>query len=200
MHRPRWIGLSIIVFLILAWFLLVWDHKTGFQLDGITISSSPHIIGGDFSLRSQQGIVNLHDFRGKVILLYFGYTGCPDICPTSLGSIATAFNLLQTNELASVQALFVSVDPKRDSLDILDSYTNYFHPKIMGITGTDQELRQVVDQYGADYRLSSRGEDSSYLVDHTAAIYLIDIHGQFYRAIPYGTGAEEIVSNLRELL
>ena len=108
--------------------------------------------GGEFTLQSLSGPVSLKDFRGKVTLIYFGYTMCPDICPTNLSMMSNALMQLNEQQLNKVQAIFISVDPQRDSVARLAEYTHYFHPSILGITGTDKVIKEVADRYGVAYQ------------------------------------------------
>ncbi|EXI83784.1 MAG: SCO1/SenC [Candidatus Accumulibacter regalis] len=117
--------------------------------------------GGDFMLQGPQGPVALADYRGKVVLLYFGYTYCPDVCPTALALIAQALSGLEASEQPQVQALFISVDPQRDSADRLQEYAPYFHPKLIGLSGTQDEIASVAARYGARYEAQSPNERSA---------------------------------------
>ncbi|MCU7813331.1 MAG: SCO family protein, partial [Candidatus Thiodiazotropha sp. (ex Notomyrtea botanica)] len=115
--------------LIIVGLLIIFSSATSddvTQKDEI-LSISSQIPGGDFVLHSSQGKFSLQQLRGKVVLLFFGYTQCPDVCPTALSVLAQALNELSEDELQSVQAVFVSVDPKRDSFEALDEYVSYFH-------------------------------------------------------------------------
>lgn len=197
MKRAGWY--TILAFLggLLIWLSLVWDSDSGWQFEGIQLASAP--TGGDFTLHSQQGMVDLRDYRGKVIVLYFGYTGCPDICPTNLSLLAAAFNQLTEEELAQVQGLFVSVDPERDTLELLKSYSNYFHPNILGITGTTEEVAKAARLYGTSYRKANLESEMKYLIDHSADSYIIDQKGRLHRTLQHGTPPEVIVNELRKL-
>jgi protein SCO1/2 len=156
--------------------------------------------GGDFVLRSAGGPVALKDLRGKVVLLYFGYTFCPDICPTSLAVVAQALSGLNPEELDRVGAIFVSVDPERDTTDKLKDYAAYFHPKILGVTGTPGELAALARGYGASYRKQEVGSRGGYVVDHSSFTYLIDPAGRLAASLPHGTPAPRIVEEIRRLL
>ena len=101
---------------------------------GLTLAAPPS--GGDFSLDSADGRIATQNFRGQVVALYFGYTYCPDVCPTSLAALGSALEKLTPAELAQVQPLFISVDPERDSVARLKDYAVFFHPKLKGLTGT----------------------------------------------------------------
>ena len=197
----RWLSLLAMVFLgaLLMWLLLIWNPGgDGVDLGGVSIAPAPQ--GGDFNLQSEAGPISLEQFRGKVAVLYFGYTWCPDICPTSLAMISTALRQLTPEELAAVQVMFISVDPERDSFERLTSYARYFHPTILGVTGTPEEVAQVAKLYGAGYRKVEQDSAIGYAVDHTADVYVIDQQGKLYRTLPHGTPPAEILAVLRELL
>ncbi|MEO5343993.1 MAG: SCO family protein [Gammaproteobacteria bacterium SHHR-1] len=156
--------------------------------------------GGDFQLNSQAGPVSLSDFRGKLVLLYFGYTQCPDICPTSLAFLTQAVNELSAEEQARLQVIFISVDPERDSLEHLQVYSSYFHPDYIGLTASPAQVRQVADNYGAGYRRVDSDSEMGYIIDHTAELYLVDAQGQLQTRIPHGTEPEQILQVLRQWL
>ncbi|MBF0380430.1 MAG: SCO family protein [Magnetococcales bacterium] len=115
--------------------------------------------------------------------LFFGYTHCPDICPTALGELATVFDNLtqEKNILAQSQGVFVSIDPERDTPDDLKNYVEYFNPKFIGVTGEDLELKNFTKQFGATYVLTpKKGEEGDYQVFHTSAVFLINPKGEFH--------------------
>jgi protein SCO1/2 len=152
-------------------------------------------------LISAEGPVKLSDLNGKVVLLYFGYTFCPDICPTNLAIIALALRGLNTDELEQVQVLFVSVDPERDTPRRLADYVWYFHPSMIGLTGSPQELAAVAKQYGAAYQRSDADNSAmGYMVDHSAYTYVIDQSGRLAEVLEHATPAEEIRAILRGYL
>ena len=151
-------------------------------------------------LNSYQGPVSLKALRGKVVALYFGYTQCPDICPTSLGYLNLALSQLTPEELAGFQGLFVSVDPERDSLQRLKEYGEYFNPAILGVTGSVAQIDAVVQQYGAAYRLTETGSQMGYIVDHSADTYLIDRQGRLSSVLSHGTSPVDVLTELRKLL
>jgi protein SCO1 len=159
------------------------------------------IPGGDFVLHSSQGEFSLKQLRGKVVLLYFGYTKCPDICPTSLSTLSQALNELSEDELKSVQAVFVSVDPKRDSFQTLDNYVSYFHPNLIGVTGSESEIAAVAKQYGAQYeKIAIEGSSFGYTVDHSAVTYVITQTGELRFIFPHETPSFAILEAIRYLL
>ena len=105
--------------------------------------------GGDFSLMSADGPFRLQEQRGKVVLIYFGYTFCSDVCPTNLSLMSQALNALTDEELTRVQGLFVSVDPERDKVEGLKKYAQHFHDGMLGVTGASAELAEIATRYGA---------------------------------------------------
>ena len=166
-----------------------------------SFDSVSEITGGDFLLHSSQGELSPKQLRGKVVLLYFGYTKCPDICPTSLSIIAQTLNGLSERELESVQAVFISVDPKRDSLEILDNYARYFHPKLIGATGSEQEIAEMAKRYGVKYEeVALDGSSFGYSVNHSATTYLITPDGELRYLFPHETPSFVILEAIRYLL
>lgn len=156
--------------------------------------------GGDFTLQSVTGPVSTLSFRGKVILLYFGYTQCPDICPTSLSLMAQSLNELTPGELEQVVGLFVSVDPKRDTVKRLAEYVGYFHPNFIGLTGTPEAVAAAAGLYGAQYSFSDTDDSAmGYIVNHSAAVYLIDQAGVLRFVFPHETSPETMLGAIRML-
>ena len=157
--------------------------------------------GGDFTLQSAGGPVSLKDFRGKVVLVYFGYTYCPDICPTSLAATSDGLKQLTPEELARVAMIFVSVDPKRDTPARLKEYAEFFHPAIVGATGTPEEIAAIARRYGvfyAEQKVETAGD--GYVVDHSADTYIISTAGQLVAKIAHATPPEQVVETIRKFL
>ena len=157
--------------------------------------------GGDFTLHAASGPVALQDFRGKVVMLYFGYTTCPDICPSALSFLSQALNELNEEELKKVQGIFISVDPKRDTPDKLAEYANYFHSNLMGVTGTAEEVATAAALYGAQY-YEAELEDSpiGYAVNHSSVTYLITSNGALRFIFPHGTPPSVMLKAIRYVL
>ncbi|MGB8240030.1 MAG: SCO family protein [Azonexus sp.] len=157
--------------------------------------------GGDFTLQSADGPVSLKDFRGKLVLVYFGYTYCPDICPTSLAATAEGLKQLTPEELVRVAMIFVSVDPKRDTPARLKEYVNFFHPAIVGLTGAPEEIAAIAKRYGvfyAEQKVETAGD--GYVVDHSADTYIISTAGQLVGKIAHATPPEQVVETIRKHL
>ena len=190
--------LPIVAFVALAglltWLLVIWQPDSGHTTLDPVVAGKPE--GGDFTV----GDFRLDSLRGKVVLLYFGYMGCPDICPTSLSDMGRALKLLNEEELTRVSGLFVSVDPERDTPEGLTNYSNYFHPNILGRTGAKAEVDQAVMRYGAAYRMVDHDSAGGYQVDHTANIYVITPDGRWVDTLPYGVAPEKIVTATRAAL
>ncbi len=197
MKRSYLISLILLLGGVLLWLLLSWQPMTQ---ERTTVAVAPAPQGGDFTLQSQDGPVALQDLRGKVVVIYFGYTWCPDVCPTSLSLLSAALNELTAEELSRFQALFISVDPERDDLQRLKEYGSYFHPSILGVTGDPETLKRVAAQYGAAYRVVKQDSAAGYLVDHSADLYVVDKKGRLVDTIHHGTAPEKILATLRKWL
>lgn len=157
-------------------------------------------LGGDFTLSDHDGApFSLEQARGQVVLLFFGYTHCPDICLTTLGEVTAALHRL--GELADrVRPLFVSVDPERDTPAVLRNYVGWFDPRITALTGSPDAIRAVADQYRVRYSFGPRETSGFYPVDHSADLYVIDTDGRLVRKLPYGIPPETIAETVRTLL
>lgn len=165
------------------------------------LSSHSESPGGDFVLYSSHGKFSLKQLRGKVVLLYFGYTKCPDVCPTSLSIIAQALNELSEDELKSVHGVFISVDPNRDNVQVLDEYVRHFHANLVGVTGSEGEVAEVARRYGAQYEeVALEGSDFGYAVNHSSVTYLITPEGDLRFMLPHQTPAFVILEAIRYLL
>ncbi|WP_457601106.1 SCO family protein [Hydrogenivirga sp.] len=121
--------------------------------------------------------VCLSDFKGKVVLMFFGYTHCPDVCPAALQVLAKTMKLIPEDDRQKVQVVFISVDPDRDTPQVAQRYAEYFYPSFIGLTGSPKEIEKVARDYMAFYKKVDTGSKTGYLVDHTAYIYLIDPEG-----------------------
>lgn len=155
----------------------------------------------DFRLTDHYGVTReLADFRGKVVMIFFGYTHCPDVCPTTLSDAAQAMSQLTPAEAERVQVLFVSVDPARDSLDMLREYVPYFHPDFIGLTGSPEAVAEAAAAFRIAYRHHAEADSASYLIDHTAGSYLLDRRGRVRVFLPFAQMPDDIAHDLRLLL
>lgn len=157
-------------------------------------------VGGPFALVDQAGKRRTDaDFRGRLMLVYFGYTYCPDVCPTDLQQIGLAVEKLGKAGDA-VQPLFITLDPERDTPKHLAAYVPNFHPRFVGLSGTPAAIRRAADGYKVYYQKVASPGQVGYSVDHTAFIYLMDRKGQYLGFFPPGTSAERMVEIIRQHL
>ena len=156
--------------------------------------------GGDFVLASADGPFDTASLRGKVVLIYFGYTYCPDICPTSLSATSQALRQLMATELEQVNVVFVSVDPERDTPARLKDYVAFFHPNIIGVTGTADQISAAARRYGAIYARQDIGGATGYAVDHSAWTYVVAPDGHLAGQLAHGASVEQIVAAIRKSL
>lgn len=162
-----------------------------------TMTATPK---NDFTLTQNNQAVHLKDFRGKLVLLYFGYASCPDVCPTSLALLSSALKELTPEETAQIQPIFISVDPERDNGTKLMDYARYFFPSFIGITGTEQEIQRAAMQYGAFYSKVNSNSAMGYTVDHSSNSYLIDKEGQLLSTFKHDVTKAEIIAGIRAAL
>lgn len=157
-------------------------------------------LGGDFSVPTADGLFNLIDYRGKVVLLYFGFASCPDVCPTALAMIGNALKTMPKSATDSIQPLFISVDPTRDDLEKLKTYGHYFHPSFLAGTTEKANIDILVKQYGAFYSFHKL-EDSAmeYSVDHSSRVYIIDKEGQLTDLISHADILKDLPTQLLSL-
>lgn len=153
----------------------------------------------DFTLTSAQGDVSPSDFRGKIVLLYFGYTFCPDVCPGTLGNVAQALRDLGA-KADEVQLIMVSLDPERDTPEKLAEYMDHFHPSFIGVTGSKEQLDEVASLYGVYYQKTEGSSATGYLIDHTATLLVLDREGYLKLVFPFGVTADEIADDLKYML
>lgn len=157
-------------------------------------------VGGPFALLDQAGRPRTEkDFQGKLLLVYFGFTFCPDLCPTDLQAIGLALDRLgEAGE--SVQPLFITVDPERDTPAHLADYVPFFHPRLIGLSGDPAAIRQVARAYKVFYAKTPRTDGSDYTVDHSGYVYLMDRAGQYLGFFPPGTPPDRMVDVIRPLV
>ena len=166
---------------------------------------SQYLKAGDFELLYQNEAFKLSQLQGQPVILYFGYTFCPDVCPVGLSVIRDV--LTSSDDFSNVRALFVSLDPERDSAARIEEYTSFFHANILGLYGNLAEITAVSSAYGTFFRKNSptspsdtHGALPNYTVDHSAYYYLIDTQGKLVRVLDHSTKSEEISDLLHKLL
>ncbi|GEO81689.1 SCO family protein [Pararhodospirillum oryzae] len=158
-------------------------------------------LGGPFTLVNEAGeTVTDQTFAGRFLLVYFGYTSCPDVCPTSLALIGRALDMAPPEARARVTPLFISVDPERDTPERAASYARAFHPALIGLTGTPEQIAAVAHGYRATYARVDHGENRPYTIDHSAYIYLMGPDGRFLAHFEPNTPPERIADALRAVM
>lgn len=154
-----------------------------------------------FELTADNGDrVTLEAHRGKVVLLYFGYTFCPDICPASLAELADALSMFESGDREDIQVMMISVDPARDTPEALGKYMNHFDESFVGLTGSEDEIAAVAADYNVFYQTYEEGSAAGYLVDHWAGVYVIDREGMIVESLSFGMTSEEIADDVKEWL
>ena len=164
------------------------------------LMSGKAAVGGAFTLSDQWGRRrSLAEFRGKLVLLYFGYTYCPDVCPTDLAVIGAMLRSLGPQGNA-VQPLFITLDPQRDTAPVLREYVAAFHPSFLALRGSEEETRRIALSYKVFYEKLRRPDTSAYFIDHAALTFLLNRDGEYIAFFPPGTSAERMAVMVREML
>nr|CAA6821098.1 MAG: Cytochrome oxidase biogenesis protein Sco1/SenC/PrrC, putative copper metallochaperone [uncultured Thiotrichaceae bacterium] len=181
----------------LAWGVQQWssDNKADVVATGV------EAYGGDFMLEAPWGQSGLPDYRGKLVMAYFGFASCPDVCPTSLGVMKAAMATLSDAEQSEIRGLLISIDPERDTAKKVEQYAQYFHPNFHGLSGTTESVAHVAKQYGALYRRVETPDSSmDYTMDHSSVIYLIDQQGVLREKLSHGVTPAEVAGKLKQYL
>jgi len=184
------VGLAAVIFFALA--------NRQHQFAGTVLEPPKEMY--DFKLRGPEDRwVSLSDYRGKYVLVFFGYTSCPDVCPTTLKELADIMKNLD-KRADQVQPLFISVDPEKDTARRLNAFIQQFDSRIVGLSGTPEEIQQTAKEYGIFYEKKPFGTEGGYTVDHTATLMLLDPNGGLRVAYPYGTSSKAIAADISYLL
>jgi cytochrome oxidase Cu insertion factor (SCO1/SenC/PrrC family) len=210
-NRPVWL-LPVITAIIagsLAVYLLVFGPGArnqagdGPRASAVRVSGEAQI-GGPFTLTNHLGeTVTDADFLGRPMLIYFGFTYCPDVCPLSLQAMGAALDQMPAEDAAQFQTVLISVDPERDTPAALADYVTaeVFPDNLMGLTGTPEQIRDVARAYRVYYaRVEDENTIADYLVDHLSVIFLMDAEGQFAEIFPHGTPPAVIADRLQRFL
>lgn len=188
-------GIGICLLLIVASF---FTEPPQFMPDGPELLYNP---GGNFTLTETTGQpFHLADLRGKLVLLFFGYTSCPDACPSTLAKLQRAFSLLTKEQADQVRTVFVSVDPKRDVPKVLKDYVEYFGVNAIGLTGTKAEIDQVVNAYRAHYLEIPSESGNWYSINHTTTVFLHDKQGKVRYRFLYEETPEQLSEAIKKYL
>lgn len=163
-----------------------------------TLWPSPQA-AADFTLTSVNGPVSLTDFSDKVVLLYFGYTFCPDVCPATLTELRQVLHEMG-KDADQIQVIMITVDPERDTPAQLADYVTHFDPSFIGLSGTEAEIAAVAAQYGVFFERHEGTAATGYLVDHTARVFVIDRQQQYWLSFPFEMPPDEMKSDLETVL
>ena len=157
-------------------------------------------LGRDFALTDHTGKPRtLADFRGKVVVLFFGYTQCPDVCPTTLSTLAEAMRRLGP-DAARVQVLFVTIDPQRDTAELLSHYVSALHPSFLGLWGDADATARTAQEFKILYQKQPGRTPETYTMDHSAGSFVFDVEGRLRLYVGHGQDAEFFAHDIRELL
>lgn len=189
------LGIALVLGIGLTYRLMMMGTETS--------SSGAASIGGPFELVNQDGeTVTQDDFAGKYMLTYFGYTFCPDVCPTELQVMGTALDMMPDDIAKEITPVFFTVDPERDTVEAIAEYVPYFHERMVGLTGTVEQTTAAAKAFRVYYAKSipeGEPEDTdTYLMDHSSFVYLMDRNGQFVRHFNYGTSPEDMAKGVTE--
>lgn len=192
----------IALFLGLAVLLgvLAYDFRAFFPsgLQGEQVA--PVSIGGAFTLMDQNGVVrHAQDFRGKLMLVYFGYTFCPDACPTALQDMSHAIDLMG-DKGNDVEPIFITIDPARDTVEQMKLYASNFHPRLVALTGTPEQVDEAAKAYRVYYAKGKSTGGDDYLMDHTVFIYLMGRDGKYLSHFLPGATAEQMAAAMEQRL
>ncbi|HAZ80692.1 MAG TPA: SCO family protein [Porticoccaceae bacterium] len=157
-------------------------------------------LGGDFSLRNIDGKVTLSDYQGKVVVVYFGFLSCPEVCPTSMSVLKRSLEILTPSQLEKTQAIMVSIDPQRDGFQDLADFTRYYHDNIIGVTGSVDEIQHIAEQYGAFFEITeSESVESAYAYRHSSRYYVINQSGKLVQAMRHSTTPNELAARIKTI-
>ena len=206
-HGPGYIGVmteraSLVPLVAVALVLSVAAAAVALRTGGpppLEESGMPSF--SDFEVQSAERTVRLSDYRGGVVVVYFGYASCPDICPTTLSTMAAAFQTLSEGQAERVRGLFVSVDPERDPPAHAQEYASFFHPRIVGGTSDAASVARIADDWGIGYeRAEGASAAMGYTVDHTSIVFLVAPDGRMKKAMPHGSAPDVLAAAIVDVM
>ncbi len=192
------VGFASLLLVLLTALAVFWfGHPVSFRG---TSYGEPFPIAAPIELtRADGSVFRLSDQRGKVVLLFFGYTSCPDVCPTTMAEMKQVVDALG-DAADSVQIVFISVDPDRDTPEKAQAYANHFNENFIGLSGSMEELQKIWDAYGIYREVTQTDSVFGYTVDHTARVMLIDQDGNLRLSYGFQTPVEDIAHDIKILL
>lgn len=165
-----------------------------------TASSGKARVGGPFTLINQDGeTVSEETFRGKYMLIYFGFTFCPDVCPTELGVMSAALDRLG-GRAEKVQPIFITIDPERDTPEVMARYVKLFNPRLVGLTGTPEQIADVAKAYHVFYRKAQDESSSEYTMDHSSIVFLMGPDGEYLKLFPPQTPPDKMAETIESYI
>lgn len=186
------------VFVVLLSVVVAVTGCSSYTFHGTQFNPPP--AAADLALTNQDGQpVRLSDYRGKLVLLFFGYTHCPDVCPATFAKWKQVRHLLK-DDAGQVRFVFISVDPERDTPERLKQHLALFDPTFIGLTGAPGDIEVATRAYGVYFKKVEAGSASGYLVDHTARTYVIDREGRLVLTFPFEAEPQDIAADLKYLL
>jgi len=197
-RKILWVGLmSFVLIGAVATGVFLFSKPASFR--GTTYAE-PYPVAPEIELTHANGSrFRLSEMRGRVVMLFFGYTSCPDVCPTTMAELKQALEKIG-DKADQVQVLYVTVDPERDTPERVQEYVNHFNPEFMGLSGSESELAKVWNDYGVFREIVEGTSAAGYLVNHTARVTMIDQQGNLRVSFPFDTPVENIIHDLNLLL
>ncbi len=194
-RRIAFAAVTILIAVAIGVYALMSSPQTGQR------SFGEALVGGPFTMVNQKGeTVTEQSFAGKPMLLFFGYTFCPDVCPTELQVMAEALRQLG-DKGTDIQPILVSIDPERDTPQVLSDYVANFGPQFIGLTGTPEQVKAIAATYRVYYaRVENKTDPQSYLMDHSSIIYLMGPDGKFLKHFTYSTDAKALAEGIATAL
>lgn len=190
-RRNAWVAVA--AFLVVLIGISLWERNQG---------PPPADIGGPFALTDQNGkAVTDKTFRGKFELIYFGFTHCPDACPTTLTLIGAALKKLPPADAKKIQPIFITLDPERDTPPVMKEYVDYFMPGMEGLTGSTEAIADVARAFRVSYqKVKDPNSDQPYTIDHSSIIYVMDGKGRFIKNFSAGITPDSLAAELEKIL
>ena len=183
-------ALALVVFGAAAWFVLTPATRS--------MAGGEAVVGGPFTLVDQHGAeVTERDFAGRYMLIYFGYTYCPDFCPMSLSNMSQALDLLPPEQAEQVVPILITIDPERDTVEQLAEYAPLFHPRLVALTGSLEQVKEAAKAYRVYFSKADNGDPDAYLMDHSTFIYLMGPDGRYVRHFSHSATPEEIAAGIQ---
>lgn len=199
-ETPKKPKVRILISLILCIIAgIVWIQAYNVENTPTASESSRALIGGSFELTNHLNEpVTDEDFKGKYMIVYFGYTYCPDVCPMDLQIMADSLSYLEAQKLEQINPVFVTVDPERDTVEVMAEYVKYFHQDLVGLTGTPEQIDVIKKAFRV---YAAKADDSrDYLVDHTSYTYFMDKDGYLLQHFNHGEEPEQMAAKMAALI